>query len=266
MIWVVSWLVACGGTDPVDTAATAVPDAPLLYWTDKDAGAIGWLDPATGEAGAILQGLPDPRGIVVSDGIYWTDADLGVLQTTEDGTAVDVVAGGLTEPADLVRSGSDWLIANRGTNEIVRIEPSGDRSVVTTTPEPYFLAVADGFVWWGEFDNPNIWRAPEAGGDPEVAAAGVARIRAVVVADDALYWTDREGGTVQKLARSGEGGVQVLYTNQGTPHGLVKVGDTLYWADTQSGTIRTGAADGQEPPLDVLEGLQGPWDLFWSGE
>ena len=263
-------VVACGPDASVGDSARPEPTGPggRLYWSDKDAGAIGWYDPGLGVAETVLTGLPNPRGVVVDErGITWIDADLGTLQrASHDGTGVTSLTGGLTQPADLAPVAEGWVVANRGAGELVSMSDSGERSVLGGVgTEPYFVTVADGQVWFGEFDSSTIYRVPVEGGPTTPALTGLERVRAVVVAEGWLLWCDRGSGKVQRAPVDAPVEIDDLYIDQGTPHGLWVQGSDLYWTDTQSGTIRHGSLDGAAPYEVVVDGLRGPWDLAWYG-
>jgi hypothetical protein len=66
------------------------------------------------------------------------------------------------------------------------------------------LAVDDAFVYWTTFDDGGVvFRAPRAGGTPEILASGQREARGVTFDETRVYWivTDATGGQVRAVAK-----------------------------------------------------------------
>ncbi|MBP8261961.1 MAG: hypothetical protein KA118_20095 [Verrucomicrobia bacterium] len=287
--------------------AAPIGQAARVYYTDQPTGAPGSVvslapDGSDQQLVITVAGTPDLRGIAwhrASGRVFVLDNGPAkrIFSIRPDGTGLEGVVGlgASVLNADLeideVSGKLYWADANPGSsgNGFVfraNLDGSGVEPVVTTPPgtaaAPYFLFLdpPDGFIYWGVTSSGNgpssFRRATFTGAlDPDFIITTPTRTRDLAVdpATRAVYWCDRQSGTLFKGAVAG-GVHEVVLSGLNAPHGLALDAEAgkLYWADTGgrgSGPFSTSARriarcnlDGTEfENLSMPAAQSEPWDL-----
>ncbi|XP_064478042.1 nidogen-1-like [Ornithodoros turicata] len=151
-----------------------------VFWTDSVADTIE-VASIVGDYHSVLidTGLVNPRGITLHPTLgkmYWSDwhrASPRIESAYMDGTGRQVLVegGGLELPnmlaIDLEHNDLCWTDAGRRTVECVNLSGSGRRTVFTPAEYPFGLALAEGHVYWTDWNIPFIHRVDRNGGNSD---------------------------------------------------------------------------------------------------
>ena len=100
------------------------------------------------------------------------------------------------------------------------------------------LAVDSSYVYWSNYNDGRVMRAPLGGGAPSTLASGPANgPRGIAVDGAAVYWADQATGTISRMPLAG-GTPTVLATGQASPYGVAVDGTSVYWVNLDGGEVR----------------------------
>jgi hypothetical protein len=219
----------CSGIDPcvVTIAETRTVTARFSGGCDDD------CQPQT-----IAREEAEPDAIALdATHVYWTNADDedgAVRRQAKAGGAIETVAStayparGLTVDATPVYWTTQWhngVVARRATSggaaETIVADSNGSQVVAVDATHAYWYAGVGGTT--------GIWRAPRAGGTPELFAADEdGQVYAIALDDDHAYWAHSDG-FIRRRAKSGAGATEDLATAQHRPGTLALDATHVYW-------------------------------------
>ncbi len=265
------------------------PDAPPIYWIDRDAGKIKHVILDGSNVEDLVTGLTYPSDIAldVSSGkMYWTDRDTDKIQRANlDGSNVEnLVTRGLEGPTDIaldVVSGKIYWI-NSGfrvipqgvldteTDKIQRanLDGSNVENLITqglNAPIGIALDVVSGKMYWMDWGTDKIQRANLDGSNVEDLVTrgldGPTDI-ALDVVSGKMYWTDSGTDKIQRANLDGSN-VEDLVTRGlewPTSIALDVVSGKMYWTDWGTQKIQRANLDGSNVE-DLVTGLEKPLDI-----
>lgn len=178
------------------TPAKAVVDETHIYWSEYSN--IKRVPIGGGNAETIIDsGVWYHELVIDKTRVYWTPSDLKelvIMSADKSGAGqgplciTSLRASQLTHNESWIYWRSD-LDPNGTTSRIERISAlGGTSSVVLSGISAGDFAVHQGFVYWTEFKQGRVLRAPVSGGSPEVLAAGLAEPTEIAVDDSGIYW------------------------------------------------------------------------------
>jgi hypothetical protein len=141
--------------------------------------------------------------------IYWSD-DTGSLWAVPKagGTPVELVSS-ITGLRGVAASESDVYFMETATGTLNRVPKQGGKREVLAQQQgsyPVSLVVDATHIYWNDMGNAGkqdglIYRIPVAGSTPQIVARNQSSPFAIRDDAKAIYWLNREGGVVMKLAK-----------------------------------------------------------------
>lgn len=212
----------------------------VIYWADKQASAIRYVNINNLNVEDIITSVPDSSAIALdstSGQIYWTETDTGKIRRANlNGSNVQDLITGLTGPLslalDLVKGKIYWT------------DQTWDLSTGAVTAS-------------------KIQRANLNGSNVQdiVRASGIAEGIALDVSMGKVYWTDSEVGTIQRANLNGSN-IEDIVTDLRTPNAIAldTTGGKMYWSDYNEKQISRANLNGSNVET-LITGLAGPSDI-----
>ena len=150
-----------------------------------------------------------------------------------------VHASGLAQPQSLVVEADAVFWANKGYGTVSRLDLESAEVTVLATgisgPEGR-IAVSPTHVYWGEWQDGGVRRAPRGGGPTETVAATAPMVQGVATTASHVYWT-HFGGSVARAPLDGGDPEDLAWDLEAGPREPLIVGDLLVVA-TFDGALR----------------------------
>jgi hypothetical protein len=197
-------IAGLGGTDFV------AADSSAAYWTDASSGTVQSVPASAGQPRTLATGRTGPYGLAVDDQyVYWADTPF---------------------ENDALTQGS-----------LLRVPKTGGQIVtLATSPEPYFLLVAKGWLYWSDLGG-FVLRVPSAGGSVETIADNQLAPAALATDGLSLYWTEvgTPHGTPGSIVRWSLAGGQpaTLVADTHSPLGIAVDDASVYWTAASTGSV-----------------------------
>lgn len=196
-----------------------------------------------------------------ADKIYYTDADAGaLLKSNKDGSEVEIVATGLSDPRDLALdiTNGKAFIADRGVSAIIEVElSSGNASTFFSSADdadfllPVGLAFYDGnlYATCVDIDAESVWKssATVAGFTRiiDFSAGGYGYGIAIDQANEKIYFDDTNSGQILQANLDGTGITSIIATgNRVYGMSIDNTNAKLYWTERNSGSVFMADLDG----------------------
>jgi hypothetical protein len=279
-------IVACGPALPTRLAM----DGENVYWTDQRRGTIVFKAALAGGGPTVLV-YDDQAAVglaVDATYVYYTQPARGaVMRVPIAGGAARPIAAGLAAPTYLALGDAPdgpslyWAGgATLGEGTITRLslaEGALPETLIDGQQKPRALAVGGGFVYWTDFADGTILRAPDhlaatTGTSIRVAtrlAAGITQPSDIVLADGYAYFPDGVG----RIARVpvGGGAVETVTGVTGSPFGVATDGLSVYWTTTGRGGIFKAPLGANVPATTIVDGehearflVANPTNVYWG--
>lgn len=198
----VATLATVAGAHPVGVAVKGS----YVFWTNWGAGTIQRVGLSGGTPVELSSGENLPHRIV-SDGtnVWWTSIGNDAVRRADiDGSNVTTVADGQVDSLGVAIDETHVYWSNQGDKAISRASfTTGSITVLASAPNiPAGIAVDDTHVYFTD-GHPTgaVRRVPKAGGSIETLGADQDSPLYVAVDGDSVFWTNREGGTIMRLAK-----------------------------------------------------------------
>jgi hypothetical protein len=177
-----------------------------------------------------------PYTFSISSGSLPPGIDLSGDRITGTPTAAGTYVFGITVTDNRART--------RAAIYSIRVAAPNDLSVVPDElvaglDDPIALTMDDDFVYWTEWASRLVRRVPKAGGPATTLYTSSQPVRALLVDQTNLYFTD---GDLKRLPKSG-GTATTLATNEHAS-GLATDGAFLYWTNDVVGAVKRVALSG----------------------
>lgn len=204
------------------------------------------------------------------DFVYFIEGE-AVRRIPVDGGTPETV--GAFTGSWLRRTGSDelvWARANvaAGNQQIVRApldDPEDLSVIVEATPSVQHVVLDDSQVIWSTTTPHDVFRAPLAGGDPELLVGG-GRPLGAVVHDGYYYWIDANSDHLERVPVSGGARELLARVVFGGP--MTASEGAIFWGDTVLSTIEKWTPGaGREQLASAIDPLQlQVWGgtLYWA--
>ncbi len=262
-----------GGTPSTVVSTSAAPRSLIvvdknLLWTDAPGTpGTGSIFRAVGTSmpTQIVMNLDSPEGITYdqkNSKLFWTDFDDGAIFTSlSDGSMSSKLVTGANYPYRIAADDQFIYWTNEGTKgmtdgSVARYDytaaaaPPPPLASTQDTPRAIALDITNGLataVYWATFSatSGEIVRVDVSSatpGTPEVVAMGQHSPNGVLVDGGYVYWTNRDDGTVVRLAKNMPNTTPtVLATGQPSPGTLASDATYIYWVNEGSSSAQTGA-------------------------
>jgi hypothetical protein len=264
-----------GGTPATVVSMSTAPRALIaaegaLLWTDGVGTAgTGSIYRAVGTSAPtqIVTGLDSPEGLTYNathSKLFWTDFQDGAIFTAEStGATPSKLVTEANYPYRIAADDQYVYWTNEGSmgmtdGSVARYDytaaaaPPPPLATMQDTPRAIALDIDSTTklataVYWATFSATagQIVRVDVSGatpGTPEVIAKDLHYPNGILVDGDYVYWTNRDDGTVVRLAKSMPNGAPtVLATLQESPGSLVSDDTAIYWVNQGSSSAQTGA-------------------------
>ena len=226
-----------------------------VYWEVWDA--ILRATPEGTHLQILVDGLnPGTRGIaldVTSGKMYWTDVSGKIQRANLDGSDVEDVITGLSEPSaialDVAAGKMYWTVFGDGPRKIQRanLDGSNVENLVTglVGSSGIALDVAAGKMYWTDLFR--IQRANLDGSNVENLVTGsFFSAIALDVSNNKMYWSKTVGAANIQRANLDGSKVEDLVTGLDAPLGLALdvAGGKMYWTDLNADKIQRANLDG----------------------
>lgn len=170
-------------------------------------------------------------------------------------------------------AGADVLVWARAgampaSQQIVRApldDPEDISVIVEATPSVQHVVLDASYVFWSTTDSHDVFRAPLAGGDPELLVSGGQALGAVVH-DGYYYWIDAVSDQLERIPVAGGAREELTRVLFGGP--MAASNGAIFWGDTVLSTIeKWSPGSGRVQLASAIDPLQlQVWQdtLFWS--
>jgi hypothetical protein len=156
----------------------------------------GWENEEVPAPEVLLDGLDDPRGVVLVDDVIVVAEFGGGRVLWLDGEVVSVE--GLDRPYMLATDGTSAVVTERGAGRVLLVEADGSYEVLADgLVNPGRVAVAAGTAWWVEQGAGAVWRAELPDGTPELVLDGLDAAGGIAAEAGWAYVV--EGGAVRSV-------------------------------------------------------------------
>jgi len=267
-------ILPAGGTPAAVDSMSQAPRALVaagtsaLFWTDAPgtAGTGSIYRSAGSSLSQVVKGLDSPEGLAIYEStLFWSDFQDGAIYTSPSsgGTGTKLVTGE-NYPYRVAADGNYVYWTNEGTADASPPDGSVARyqyTAATGTPEvlataqdvPRAIALdvdSNGVtqaLYWATFSATGAIMRVQLGGAtpgaPEVVAGSLASPNGIALDATSVYWTNRDDGTVMKLAKSAPAGTKptVLAQSQQGPGSIAVDSTNLYWVNEGSSSAQSGA-------------------------
>ncbi len=246
----------------VSPAAIAV-DERAVYWATGD----GHVRAVSKQGGAVVELAALPAfGLAVRGDQLWMGGRHGLFRVPRGGGAVATVVSLAARDDDPLQPISDGRRVYYDTfrGELASVPLAGGPPIVYGRNErPGDLVADGGFLYWTDWRDGAVYRAPAGGGGAVAIVRGLRHPIGLAV-DERALWIGSEGdGTVLRAPKAGGRAVAVARGQVNHDH-LADGGDALYWCSwggppAGHAVMRLAKADGRlavvASGLDEPEGI-----------
>lgn len=239
-------------------------DADFAYWVTNGNSGDGGVFKVPLDGGAVVAVVPSGEqgasDILLDDvAVYWDDYATGLIRKVNlDGTNLITLAGpsqGVSSPLNMASDTGNVYWPSRFAHTIQKVRKDGSGAVTLAgATDPYGVAVDSSFVYWANYRDSTIAKAPLSGGDggaipvatsfssPTAGANGIVIDQANVfwAIDGPPYGPGPEGYLmVAPIVASG--GLGRVYATSPYPYWPTLDSSCLYWTDQTDGALRVVA-------------------------
>ena len=249
---------------------------PPMYWIDAEAGTLHRLVGAKVET--LVPSVRNATSLAVDmagGSLYWTektsDSTGKIRRAYLDGTNVQLVKDLTSVPHSIaIDTANDKLYLTNSWGKIQRINFDGsnfESNLITGLDVPKHLALdrTGGKLCWTETAG-RIRRASLNGSNLETLVTDLGTLNGIAIANDKLYWTERNSESAGRVQRANLDGsnVQTLSSLRSVPLGITvdSMNRKLYWTSSR-GTIQRANLDGSNIQILVV-GLGRPAGIVVS--
>lgn len=231
--------LATGQNDPRRVAV----DGANVYWSNYQGGVVQQMPKGGGSAVVLASGQNNPYGLAANaTDVYWVNLNGGnaLMRVPIGGGAAALLVTNNGGGADVVLDAKRAYFTTTPGSVLSFDLTGGTQSTIATLPTgPFSIDVDATDVYFSDYFNGNVFKAPKAGGGEAVAlASGLGGSSADGLAIDAthVYWVEWTSSTVKRIPKSG-GAPELLASNQGHPEQVVVDKTTIYWTSPQNGMV-----------------------------
>ena len=249
---------------------------PPMYWIDTKAGTLHRLIGAKAEV--LVPSVRNAISLAVDmagGSLYWTektsDRTGKIRRANLDGTNVQLVKDLTSVPHSIaIDTTNNKLYLTNSWGKIQRINFDGSNfepNLITGLDVPKHLALdgTGGKLCWTETAG-RIRRASLNGSNLETLVTDLGTLNGIAIANDKLYWTERNSESAGRVQRANLDGsnVQTLSSLRSVPLGITvdSMNRKLYWTSSR-GTIQRANLDGSNIQILVV-GLGRPAGIVVS--
>jgi hypothetical protein len=205
----------------------------------------------------VASGEQGPSYVMVdSQAVYWDDYSAGLIRKVNlDGTGLTTLAGpaqGVETPLNMAMNPTNvyWPSRFARTIQTVAKNGTGADTLVTGASDPYAVAVDSSFVYWSNYADSTIAKAPLGGGAAIAVATSFSTPTAgglAIAVDRAnVYWTIQgppfgPGGQVMFTPIGATGGQGTTLATSPDATWLTTDAACVYWVDRTDGNVRAVA-------------------------
>jgi hypothetical protein len=234
-------VLAAGQASPTDLAVRGT----YVYWTNQGDGTVMRALTTTANSGEqIAFGQSNPTGIKVDDtNVYWTNggvsADGTLNKAPLGGGAASAIASNLFDPGYFAVDAVNAYLA-LGTGGVAFTSLAGGDTLHYVASDgmsslPNQVVLFGDTLYWTDLLTHTVYRAAIDGGGAQGIAGGT-EPEGVATDGVSVYWTNRAGGTVNKVPALGGSSVPIA-SGQGYPWGVAVDDATVYWTAAMDGTV-----------------------------
>ncbi len=201
------------GVDAGSPGPTAITsDANNVYWVDSTLGTVNQMPILGGPILTLATNQLTPVAIVVDDAnVYWLDygsvANNGSVNKAPIGStnASTPLSSTEQQPSGIAIYGTNLYWTDRvnpsGTVKSMSIQGGTINTIAKDQGAPYGIAVDSQFVYWTNYDDNTVLKAPIAGGMSFTLASGQNNPSAIAVDDKNVYWANQGSGFILKVSK-----------------------------------------------------------------
>jgi hypothetical protein len=202
----------------------------------------------------LASGRNSPTAIAVNAaGVYWTEANAITAVALTGGAPATIASGAyVSTPVGLALGSTGVYWSNGGGGPYAYsvmkapLELSGGStpsafSIPNAEPQPWGIAVADGFVYWGDYDWNAVYKAAEAGGSASAIWIDQDQLPdnqpTLVAADSASVYFATAGGEVNQIPVGGGAAENIRPSKNDYWVAAIAIDSTnVYWIQATPGT------------------------------